>query len=344
MPDRNQEDLVETLLLPFAAHLQWPQRALFLRARHAHALRTHDLSALTCEQTFKPHADELQQAGLRVLKQVQEPSPLVLVLPPRQRDEARALLARAVSLTGPEGYIVACQHNDEGARSMEADLRKLVGEATTLSKNHCRVCWASPRKDLIDASLLGEWLSLDAPRRIADQRFMSRPGIFAWDRIDIASQLLADHLPRDLAGSVADLGAGFGYLSAELLERCAGVRSLHLYEAEARALDLAEHNLAAFKARVDLNFLWHDVSRGLLHTYDVIVTNPPFHTSDRHDRPDIGRRFIAVAAAALKPRGQLWLVANRHLPYETVLGERFGRVRQVASSQGFKVIEAVKGT
>jgi 16S rRNA (guanine1207-N2)-methyltransferase len=36
------------------------------------------------------------------------------------------------------------------------------------------------------------------------------------------------------------------------------------------------------------------------------------------------------------------MVANRHLPYESVLDARFGTVRIVAQSQGFKIIEAVK--
>src|SRR3546814_9644828 len=57
---------------------------------------------------------------------------------------------------------------------------------------------------------------------------------------------------------------------------------------------------------------------------------------------DIGRRFIAVAAEVLKPGGRLWLVANRHLPYESVLDASFGSARLVAQRDGFKVVEAVK--
>jgi 16S rRNA (guanine1207-N2)-methyltransferase len=74
----------------------------------------------------------------------------------------------------------------------------------------------------------------------------------------------------------------------------------------------------------------------------VIVTNPPFHVQQRAERPDIGRQFIAVAAQALRPGGCLWLVANRHLPYEAVLDSSFGRVRTVTQQDGFKIIEAVK--
>jgi 16S rRNA (guanine1207-N2)-methyltransferase len=91
---------------------------------------------------------------------------------------------------------------------------------------------------------------------------------------------------------------------------------------------------------VQRRFHWHDVTSGLLGQYDVIVCNPPFHVQGRLDRPDIGRRFIAAAAQSLKPKGRLWLVANRHLPYEDALTGNFQRVRVVAQAHGFKIIEA----
>ena len=139
--------------------------------------------------------------------------------------------------------MVACAANDEGAKSVESDLERLAGLSGTLSKHHCRVAWSRIDPETVDAALLGDWHALDAPRAIADGRFLSRPGVFAWDRIDAASALLAMHLPADLAGRAADLGCGYGYLATELLARCPRIVSLDLYEAEARALDLARRNL-----------------------------------------------------------------------------------------------------
>ena len=226
-------------------------------------------------------------------------------------------------LTQPGGRILACISNNEGARSGEADLERIAGPVTTLTKNKCRAFWSGPLDGPHDAALAEQWAQLDAVRPIGDGRFVSRPGVFAWDRIDVASALLAAHLPPDLAGRAADLGAGFGYLGVELLERCAGIAALDVYEAEHRALDLARRNLAAFEQRCAIRYCWRDVTAGLTGSYETIVCNPPFHTHARTDRPDIGRRFIAAAAEALQPRGRLWLVANRHLPYERALGAGF---------------------
>ncbi|MCY7354970.1 MAG: class I SAM-dependent methyltransferase [Lysobacter sp.] len=341
---------LETLLLPIASGaLSWPATgALFLRAQEGWPLHAQVFPGLVCEQTFKPEFDSLQRAGINVRNEDSSTRyPLVLVLPPRQRDEARALFAHAIARTQPGGVVVACIANDEGAKSGESDLARIAGPLHVVSKNKCRVFWSAPLQGAADAALAAEWSTLDAPRPILDGRFTSRPGVFAWDRIDVASALLAAHLPTDLAGRGADLGAGYGYLATEVLARCANVIALDLYEAEARALDLARINLAlaglvTSASRAAVEFHWHDVAAGLPQRYDFIVTNPPFHAQVGADRPDIGRRFITAAAEALQPGGRLWLVANRHLPYEEVLNTSFGSTRTVAQQHGFKIIEAIK--
>jgi 16S rRNA (guanine1207-N2)-methyltransferase len=345
--DLTADPPLETLFLPLLeGSVAWPGGALFVRARFGAPLQARAWPGLVCQQTFQPDAAALERANLRVLTHDLDSAtdryPLVLVLPPRQRDEARALFAHALRAVEPGGRLLACASNNEGARSSEADLERIAGPVTTVSKNKCRVFWTAPLRGPQDAALAEEWLQLDAPRPIAAGRFVSRPGVFAWDRIDLASELLARHLPSDLAGRAADLGAGFGYLGVELLERCAGIAALDVFEAERRALDLARCNLAAFESRASIRYCWHDVTAGLADRYDAIVCNPPFHTHARADRPDVGRRFIAAAADALQAGGRLWLVANRHLAYEAALGAGFQRARIVTQQHGYKIVEAVK--
>lgn len=333
---------LDTLLLPLASGaVSWPTPGgtLFLRARAGAVLEPWRAQAIACEQSFKPWADALAAAGHRGVDLQPGHFERVLVLAPRQRSESRALLARAVSQAMPGGVVLACAANNEGARSLQDDLARLAGPVQALSRRHCRVAWTAPLGEGVDGALLEEWRALDAPRRIADGLFLSRPGLFAWDRVDAASALLAQCLPADLAGRCADLGAGWGYLSGEVLARCAGITAIDLYEAEARALALARENLA--DARVPVGLHWHDVTTGLPRRYDVIVSNPPFHQG-RADEPALGLAFIAAAAAALDPGGRLWLVANRHLPYEAALSGGFSHVRTVREDAGFKVIEALK--
>lgn len=340
------EAALSALFVPFdGGELSMPadDRALFLRARASVRLRELARPGWLCEQSFLPFADELARCGLHVGEPAPgETYPLVLLLPPRQRDEARALFARALDHLAPGGTLVASMAKAEGAKSGEADLARLAGATGSLSKHHCRVFWVTPEADAIDRALQDEWRALDAPRETADG-WWSRPGLFAWDRVDRASALLAAHFPTDLGGRVADLGAGYGYLATQLIARCLGITALDLYEAEARALEPARRNVANALQAASRDFPvgvhWHDVTRGLPQRCDAIVSNPPFHLG-RADLPELGRAFIASAADALVASGRLLIVANRHLPYEALLAARFADVRQLAVQDGFKVIEA----
>jgi 16S rRNA (guanine1207-N2)-methyltransferase len=332
---------LDALFVPFDnGELAWPAdgRVLFLRARDGFILRERRQAGWVFEQSFKPFADALARSGFHALERAPDDRfSLVLVLPPRQRDEARALMARAIAHAVPGGIVVAAMPNAEGAKSGEADLATLAGAVRNLSKHKCRVFWTAPlqgRSETVEA-----WMALDDVQPIGDGRFVSRPGLFAWDRVDTASALLAAHLPSSLEGRVADLGAGYGYLAREIIARCPGVTAIDLYEAEARALEPARINLENADRKIPFEVFWHDVTLGLPHRYDTIVSNPPFHQG-RADLPELGRAFIARAADALLPHGEFWMVANRHLPYESILAARFDDVRAVTVQDGFKVIAA----
>jgi 16S rRNA (guanine1207-N2)-methyltransferase len=348
---------LEALFVPFTTgELTLPAQGgvLMLRAREGIALREHIRPGWLLQQSFAPAANALARHRYDVIDDpvlagarsrapgVAETFNVILILPTRQREETRALFAQAMQRVSPAGVVVASVANDEGAKTAQADLALLAGPVGQLSKHKCRVFWSQPGATP-DPALLAEWLALDAPLPIADGRYISRRGLFAWDRIDAASALLASVLPADLAGRVADLGAGFGYLACEVVDHCPGVTSVDLFEAEGRAIEPARANIAAAIARggrdIATRVEWHDVTLGINGRYDTIVSNPPFHQG-RADQPDLGRAFITTAARALAPGGRFWMVANRHLAYEATLDACFKQVRTVVERDGFKVIEA----
>lgn len=333
------DPVLDTLMLPIEdGRIAWPDGpALFLRARYGYALGDAPRDKVLCDQTFKPAVDALTRAGFTLRRDEQGPFGLTLVLPQRQRDENRALLARAVAATIDGGTVLAAASNDEGAKTLEGDLRALTGNIDSLSKHKCRAFWSRIDPAKVNRDLVNAWIAVDTPQDIGG--FMSRPGLFSWDRIDAGSRLLIEHLPRDLKGRAADLGAGFGYLSREALTLCPGLTHIDLYEAEARALDLARLNLVDAGDRT--GFHWTDVTKGIEAGYDVVISNPPFHT-DRADRHELGQAFIRAAAAALKPGGTFVMVANRHLPYEETLKSAFKIVMPITDTGAYKVLKARK--
>jgi 16S rRNA (guanine1207-N2)-methyltransferase len=332
------DPVLDTLFLPLeTGRIDWPQQALFLRARMGLAMREIPKDKLVCEQSFRTQYEALERSGFKVREDDDTKDfPLTLILPPRQRDENRALLARAVTRTKKGGIVLASVSNLEGAKTVEADLAALTGNISSLSKNKCRAFWSEIGNSL-DQTLIDTWLKLDAPRKILDGRYLSRPGLFAWDRLDAGSQYLMKHLPK-LSGTGADLGSGFGYLSDEILKQ-SDVTRIDLYEAEGRALKLSKDNLKPYGARA--SFHWQDVTKGGIGPYDFIVANPPFHT-DRADRTELGQAFIRRASEALNVGGVFYMVANRHLPYEATLRSAFKTVVMLGDDGAYKVYKAIK--
>lgn len=312
---------------------------LFLRARYGIAINDLNRESTVCEQGFKPAHDDLVSAGFKVVAENSEIGfDLTLALPPRQREEGRALLARAVASTRDGGTVLVCVSNLEGAKTVENDLKSLLGEVNALSKNKCRAFWGTVEAAKLNRSLLESWLTLDAARP-CDTGFISRPGLFSWDRIDKGSKILNDHLP-ELNGIGADLGCGYGYLMREALTKNKGITRLDGYEAESRAVTVAIENLKPMGERAKV--IWADATRDDLATYDFVIANPPFHT-DRADRNDLGQAFIASAAKQLRKNGTFYMVANRHLPYEATLKSAFKNVTHLFEGDGFKVYRAIKG-
>ena len=75
--------------------------------------------------------------------------------------------------------------------------------------------------------------------------------------------------------------------------------------------------------------------------FDVVVSNPPFHLGKSTELA-IPWAFIDEAYDRLAPGGRLYLVANRTLPYERLIAERFGDVRTAHDGRRFKVIGSVR--
>ena len=111
---------LDALFHPFQTGLlPWPTGGgvLFLRAREGAALHARGVRGLVATQPFKPEAERLQRIGAELVDEDQLPAatfPLVLVLPPRQSEEARALLARACEAVAPDGLVEAFRHEGPG--------------------------------------------------------------------------------------------------------------------------------------------------------------------------------------------------------------------------------------
>ena len=268
--------------------------------------------------------------------------------------ERRRVLALALRALAPGAPLVAIAHNTKGGTRLVKELEAFGCGTVSEHKRHHRIVRAVRPEHvhgLQDAIDDGDAIFLP------ELGFWSQPGLFNWDRVDPGSALLLEHLPV-LTGCGADLGCGIGVLARAVREKNPAT-VLHLIDIDARALDIARRNVPGD----GIVLHWTDVRTariagpspagerptempliGVLPAgLDFVVCNPPFHDAGEEDQ-SLGKLFIERAADMLRPGGQLWLTANRHLPYEVILRERFETVEAIADRAGFKVFAATKAT
>lgn len=298
-----------------------------------------DLGGLTLErlvalQPLKPDHDALAARGLRVATEPEGTYAAAVVFAPRAKAEARALIAAAASHVAPGGPVYVDGVKAEGIDSLLKELRGRVDLSAPIAKAHGKIAWFAA-----DPAPLADWLAADIEPA---EGFVTRPGVFSADGVDEGSALLAACLPGTLPARVADLGAGWGWLSAQILAR-KGVEQLDLIEADKVALDCAQRNITDPRAR----FHWADATRfSPAERYGAVVMNPPFHGAARGAEPALGLAFIAAARAMLSLSGTLWMVANRHLPYADALAAAFAEIEEITPPSGpstrFRIIRAAK--
>lgn len=275
-----------------------------------------------------------------------------VVLIPAGRKFARRWLAQAHGALRPGGHLYLAGPKGEGIESLVRDAKDLCGQSSTLAyREHNRAGIATKRADhplpawATEAGIApGTWhhFTIDA----AGHSFAidSLPGVFSYDRLDEGTALLIEALtaPRmriPNGGSVLDLGCGYGILG--LVAAALGAGKVDLVDISLPAIASAERNIAA-AGLANTRALAGD-SFGAVpgERYDLIVTNPPFHTGKAVDF-ESARRFMRESCDALTPHGELLLVANAFLPYEQVLRERYRRVEQVAATPRFQVLRAAE--
>jgi 16S rRNA (guanine1207-N2)-methyltransferase len=239
---------------------------------------------------------------------------------------ARGLIAEAARAAP---LVVVDGQRTDGVDALWREVRaKRNDEVEGLTQGHGRLFWFKGGAGFEDWALPG-------PQKGVDGLF-TQPGVFSAEGADRGSLLLAEALRRRSPSAWPISGRAWGVLSLAVLAR-EGVQSLDLIEAERLALDCARLNVTDPRA----SFLWEDVTAGARGPYDGIVMNPPFHVG-RTPEPRLGVAFLQAAAKALTPQGRLWVVANRHLPYETTLQGLFRQVEEIGGDAGFKLLQAAQ--
>ena len=261
---------------------------------------------------------------------------IILTLP-RQKALLQMLLECAKGLLTPGGSLWLAGENKAGIKSSDKLLKKHFGKVQKLDNaRHCTLFEAtdaSADKPFNSSDYLEVW---QANPNGANLQVASYPGVFAHGRLDAGSALLLETLVKqDIEGSVLDFGCGSGVIGATLAA---------LPQVDVTFLDTSALALYACEQTLSLNGLNGTLlpSDGLASVetrFDLIISNPPIHSGVKTDN-HLSMQLLENIEKHLQPGGRLVIVANRHLPYEKWLGEKFKQVGELSCNQHFKVLNA----
>lgn len=196
------------------------------------------------------------------------------------------------------------------------------------------------------------WLGYDYQQ----MQLKALPGVFCRDHLDIGSRFLLEQLEQSpelnqsLAGNIVDLGCGNGLLGSYIsrhLQQQKVPHQMFFCDDSKSAIISAEYNVQHNQSQEQIEtaskaqFIHSNVLEAFdqEQVFDWIICNPPFH-SGNNITTHIAEQMIQQSAKKLSSKGQLLLVANRHLNYQHELKKHFKKCSVIASNQKFQLFLA----
>ena len=177
------------------------------------------------------------------------------------------------------------------------------------------------------------------PCTVGELHFISKPGVFGWNKVDRGSVLLVEEAhklitQRKNAGTVLDLGCGYGYLLLATADIPFSGR--WATDNNAAAVQAAQASFA--RAQLAVHVSLDDCGEHLQERFDLILCNPPFHQGFSTSNA-LAVKFLTQIRRLLAPNGRALVVVNQFIALEKAAEESFSKITTLTQAQGFKVVQ-----
>ncbi|MBW4933661.1 class I SAM-dependent methyltransferase [Marinobacter sp. F4206] len=270
----------------------------------------------------------------------------VVVFLPKARSELDLRLSLARWLAAPGASLILIGEKKEGIAGAVKQLKAVAPGAEKVdSARHCQVWAASDPASLAEFDLT-DWMEWHTVSHAGcSLEVCGLPGIFSQGELDDGTALLLETLVSSplRAERVLDFACGAGVIGAwyQAWQREQGVPA-----SVVDGVDVQSQAVICARATYERSGAGGDIlaSDGLSEVdglWSAIVTNPPFHAGVKTDT-SMTENFLREVSRHLKSRGELRLVANSFLPYESMIKRFIGPVERLYEDRRFTVYRAIR--
>ena len=251
----------------------------------------------------------------------------------KSKETNLGLLALAEEYLREGGKIIINGDNQVGVKNFLKNISNHWPAEITVIKKKGRIALYQKKKQLF-----AHWKKYQ-DFRINKDGYHTRCDMFSPKEVDKGSQKLTSTFSTRLFGDVADLGAGWGYLSKEALRLNDNITRITLFECNYSAYIASKKNI--YDRRATFRWASLDNLKNLTLRFDHVICNPPFHSG----RPkDIGllRSFIFHCSRLINRQGSVWMVFVSGVYLERYLKEYFHDVKILYKDSHYFVCQLLK--
>ena len=272
-------------------------------------------------------------------------SRIVVLRLPRSLEQLEQWAALIAAYAADDVLVLAGGRIKHMTLSMNEALGKFFTQVeASLAEQKSRVLRARGPKKQAALDALTSWPKSEYHADV-DLMVCAQGGAFAGISIDIGTyDLLAvlDRVSGQQGMRIIDFGCGTGVLAAQI-SKLRPTATVIASDQSAAAVESAKATMEANNLSDRVTVVRDDgLSSQEDSSADLILFNPPFH-SGAAVHAGTSLRLFAEAGRVLKPGGELWVVANRHLSYKPALRKLVGETREVRRTPKFTVTKSIKG-
>lgn len=171
-----------------------------------------------------------------------------------------------------------------------------------------------------------------------NQEYQQYWGVFSAKHIDYATQYFLEHIElKSSDGCILDLASGNGVI-AKVIQQNLPNAEIHLLDDSFLAIESSKLNIQGQNVHYHYD---NNLSIFEDATFDLIVTNPPFHFEYEVNIHTTIQLF-KECFRCLKAGGNIQIVASKHLNYKTHLNPLFSIVEILSENEKFIIYKCIK--